>query len=100
MWQLIITNEEGDNQTLELEGVDSQTIGRLPENSICLQDNKMSRKHCQIDYTTEHMFLTDLDSKHGTLVNDQTIFKIDLVHGDVIKIGTTSIEIVHVPEKA
>jgi hypothetical protein len=100
MWQLILKTDNGDEEMILLEGVDSKTIGRLKENSICVHDKKLSRTHCQLDHTPDGLFLTDLDSKHGTIVNAQPVFKKEMCDGDVIEIGSTTITVSHVKEKS
>ena len=47
------------------------TLGRLPENSICLTDGRLSRYHARIEFRDGGYWLSDLGSQNGTLVNDR-----------------------------
>ena len=57
-------------------------------------DNKVSRPHCTIYYKFNTWWITDLQSKHGTFLNDQKISEeTPLTSGDIIKIGESYITI-------
>jgi hypothetical protein len=45
-------------------------IGRDENCDICIKDSALSRKHLRIDFRDGHFFVTDLDSKNGTFIND------------------------------
>lgn len=65
------------------------TIGRRPENDIVLQDSHVSRAHARIRYKQGRYFLTDLDSRAGTVVNGHPIHEHVLRPGDQIGIAGT-----------
>jgi predicted component of type VI protein secretion system len=66
------------------------TLGRLPENTICLTDGRLSRHHARIDFRDDGYWLTDLGSQNGTLVNDHPLSEAHrLQAGDSIELGTT-----------
>jgi len=66
------------------------TLGRLPENSICLTDGRLSRHHARIDFRDNGYWLSDLGSQNGTLVNDHPLSEAHrLQAGDSIELGTT-----------
>ncbi len=88
---------------LTLEGVvlrefpldrESFTIGRKAQNDIQIDDITVSSKHAVVkieknaymDHVND-IYVVDLDSTNGTLVNGQTIKKHMLRHGDIIQIG-------------
>ncbi len=48
-------------------------IGRGPENHLILRDNRASRAHATIFKDDSGFFIEDLDSLHGTWVNDRRI---------------------------
>ena len=63
-------------------------IGRSSENSIVLRDRTVSKRHSLVEKKDEIWFISDLSSRHGTLVNGEIINqKKGLFHGDTIKIG-------------
>jgi|WetSurMetagenome_2_1015567.scaffolds.fasta_scaffold00048_34 pSer/pThr/pTyr-binding forkhead associated (FHA) protein len=68
------------------------TIGRLPENTICISNMGISRRHSKIERTTDGDYvLSDLNSLNGTYVNNAKVKKITLSHGDKITIGKYTI---------
>lgn len=54
------------------------TIGRHPDNDICVQDASVSRRHVQISYSGNGWVIEDLGSRNGTLLNGALIDKADL----------------------
>ncbi|MGH8015868.1 MAG: FHA domain-containing protein, partial [Candidatus Zixiibacteriota bacterium] len=65
------------------------TIGRSEDNSFYLQDKSVSRKHALLEVAASgQVFLTDLQSRNGTLVNGRPIFsKVPLTLKDEISFG-------------
>jgi len=50
------------------------TIGRMPDNDVVIDDGYISRRHCAIlVHTNDHCELQDVASKNGTFVNNQKI---------------------------
>ncbi len=64
------------------------TIGRGQDNTIVLDDPKVSRKHAVIEPTEKGPLLKDLNSANGTYVGNQKINEYILKKGDVFRIGT------------
>src|SRR5438128_3610376 len=70
------------------------TIGRVPSNSLVVNDAKASSRHAEISPTGTGYSITDVGSTNGTFVNEQ---KLDtnvsrvLNPGDKIRIGDTII---------
>lgn len=63
------------------------SVGREEENSIQLNDDRISRFHAKIQYHSGRVILTDLGSTNGTRVNGHPIQTRILQAGDVISIG-------------
>jgi hypothetical protein len=63
------------------------TIGRRPNNDLVLDQLTVSGQHAAIDTSSIGVFVLDLGSTNGTLVNGQPITKHLLQHGDVFEIG-------------
>ena len=59
-------------QSLEVRA-DTIHIGRSPENDIQIDDSSVSRKHLIVRWKLNKPFITDLESKNGTLVNGKRI---------------------------
>ncbi len=70
------------------------TVGRDISNRIRLLDPKVSRRHCKIRKVGRSLFLYDLGTKNGTVVNDETVTVRELRIGDRIKVGTTVLQVV------
>ena len=63
------------------------SIGREEENSIQLNDDRVSRFHAKLQDHSGRVILTDLDSTNGTRVNGHPIQMRVMQSGDVISIG-------------
>jgi pSer/pThr/pTyr-binding forkhead associated (FHA) protein len=63
------------------------TIGRHEDNTIILDNPRVSGYHARIDKTGSDYILTDLQSTNGTFVNSQNVVSQRLRHGDRISIG-------------
>jgi len=73
-------------KTYQLAGAEV-TIGRLPENTISIDNLSVSRKHASIASAGNGYTLTDLGSKNGTLLNGAPVASAILADGDQITIG-------------
>lgn len=63
------------------------TIGREEENSVQLNDERVSRFHAKIQDDGGRVILTDLDSTNGTRVNGHPVQMRVLQAGDQVAIG-------------
>lgn len=68
---------------------DKITIGRSTDNEIVLDDEMVSRRHCNILREKERYGIYDLDSTNKTVVNGVGIKDKVLAIGDEIQIGNT-----------
>ena len=66
---------------------DFMSIGRKHENDVQLNDLTVSGRHALISKVGEHVYIEDLNSTNGTLVNGNYVSKLALQHGNVIQIG-------------
>jgi pSer/pThr/pTyr-binding forkhead associated (FHA) protein len=83
----LIVSAEGEvvSQRFLEEGV--LTIGRGEDNSLVLDDERVSRQHATITTVAQDEVLADLKSANGTFVNGSAIDTRILQHGDVIELG-------------
>ncbi|NNG08037.1 MAG: FHA domain-containing protein [Desulfobacteraceae bacterium] len=65
----------------------SITIGRQEDNTIVLDNPRVSGYHARIDRAGFDYILTDLQSTNGTFVNNENVVSQKLLHGDRIRIG-------------
>jgi general secretion pathway protein E len=64
------------------------TIGRHPENVLALNDERLSRYHCVVEFNGDgRLRVRDLGSRNGTKVNGVRVTDAVLKAGDVIKVG-------------
>jgi diguanylate cyclase (GGDEF)-like protein len=70
-------------------GEEMVTVGRGADNSIVLDIDSVSRRHCQVVAAQGERILHDLGSTNGTYVNDHPIDKHTLRNGDLVKVGST-----------
>jgi len=64
-------------------------VGRGVDADVCLDDRWVSREHCIIDHVDHVLMVSDLGSKHGTLVNGETVNRAELNPGDELTVGLT-----------
>lgn len=64
------------------------TIGRKPDNDLCLDDTAVSGCHARIVQVQNVLILEDLDSANGISVNEQKVDRRHLQDADSIRIGT------------
>jgi len=63
------------------------TIGREDDNSIRLDDSKVSRHHAVVLPRQGKWFVEDQDSTNGVFVNGAKIKQAELRKGDVLRVG-------------
>ncbi len=89
-YQLLITPSVGKRWTYVLEKT-LVKIGRTNHCEVVINDQLVSREHCQLQLKSEGLFLEDLNSVNGTLVNNQRITRVLLHPGDKIRLGLSDI---------
>src|SRR5450432_898021 len=70
---------------------DKTVIGRGQKAQIRLLDDGISREHAQVVIEGTHIFLQDLGSTNGTFCNGIKVDRKELVDGDKILVGSTTI---------
>lgn len=70
-------------------------IGRSRTNGIVLEDPLVSRTHIRITVSGDDVVAEDLESSHGTFLNDKRVRgKISLNNGDVLQLGDVKLRFV------
>ncbi len=64
------------------------TIGRAPENDLCVPDPSVSRRHALIVIGSTGTIIEDLNSANGIAVNGRRIRHAHLNEGDIVALGT------------
>ena len=78
-------------KTYSIKRGETFNIGRRESNQIVIANLTVSGIHARIDSTDDGYLLTDLQSKNGLFVNDDTFTAGYLNDGDVISIGKHAI---------
>ena len=86
--RLIVTRGTDEGRQYRLEG-GPLLIGRDSLAKIRLADTETSRRHAELNWTSEGYRLRDLGSANGTLVNGRDIQDVLLVSGDRLQVGQT-----------
>jgi pSer/pThr/pTyr-binding forkhead associated (FHA) protein len=63
------------------------TIGRLPDNTLVIDNPAVSSHHACVFRDGDHFVVEDLDSTNGTFVNEERITRHVLRNGDVVLVG-------------
>jgi sigma-B regulation protein RsbU (phosphoserine phosphatase) len=91
--RLQITPAEGAPFDYSLRG-DTLVVGRAMDADLTLADPFLSRRHSRFFRTGADLFVEDLGSRNGTIVNGQAIRQATRVEpGDVVKISNSVIAI-------
>lgn len=87
MPQLQISLPDSENLTHDL-GEEKTTIGRLPDNTVPIDDGSVSSHHAEITFKDGKHHLQDLDSTNGTFVNGEPVKEqVTLNQGDEVRFG-------------
>ena len=70
--QVSITCSEAKPESVSLLG-STVYIGRLPECQMILPNGRVSKKHVQIDFEGQEVFVTDLNSTNGSTLNGRRL---------------------------
>ncbi len=66
------------------------TVGRAPTNRVVVSDEVCSRNHCEIFLSGAQWTLRDLNSRNGTLVDEEPVNgDHELLDGEILRIGST-----------
>src|SRR5690242_21544509 len=67
-------------------------VGKLPSSHLRIEDDGVSRMHAVIEVTgPDEIFIIDLGSASGTIVNGKKVNKTKLQSGDQIQLGETRV---------
>ena len=76
-----------DNRIFQDLGEEKVTIGRLPDNTLQIDEGSVSSRHAEISYEGGHFHYHDLGSTNGSFVNGEQTTEAVLRHGDEVRIG-------------
>lgn len=67
-------------------------IGRDPDCAIAIADDEVSRRHAVIEERPQGVYVRDLGSMNGVVVNGTALREARLKHGDTLELGHTKIQ--------
>jgi pSer/pThr/pTyr-binding forkhead associated (FHA) protein len=91
MAKLILKYEERVLKEVPV-GAQVVKIGRVPDNTILIDNPAVSSHHARIFRDADNFILEDLQSTNGTQVNGQLVSRHTLKNGDVIGIGKHTLQ--------
>jgi pSer/pThr/pTyr-binding forkhead associated (FHA) protein len=94
-YKLLVASGEFYGQTFALEG-SPLIIGRKPDCDIVLSEGAVSGQHAQVRLAGERVLLSDLGSKNGTLMADNSISgETELAVGTTFTVGATDFKLLN-----
>lgn len=91
MSRLIVLGKKGGIEQEVLLKEATCGIGRKRDNDLVLSDERVSKYHLRIGFSSGKYHLYDLNSTNGTFVNGVRVDKKKLEEGDEIRLGNTII---------
>lgn len=87
--RFVVLNKKKPTMKLSLNG-ERITIGRDPENSLVLEDSKISKHHAVVFLKNDDYWIEDVESKNGVYLNGKLIRGPQkLLDECLIKLGST-----------
>jgi EAL domain-containing protein (putative c-di-GMP-specific phosphodiesterase class I) len=88
-WVLVRSTADGQSNHRVIVGGPTFSVGRHPSNSLCLSDSTVSGRHAEVLAINKDLFVRDLNSTNGTLLNGRNIQHLTgLRSGDVLHFGS------------
>lgn len=92
---LVVTKGPSAGTRLE---VDSELVLGREAEGLKIDDSEISRQHFSLRFSGDRLEIEDLGSLNGTFVNGVRLEAVrQLVEGDVVRIGQTTVEVESVP---
>lgn len=86
LWARLLLKDDGLSRSFPLS-METQTLGRSPNNNIVMADPVVSTFHARIDRTPEGFTIVDLTSTNGTFVNGKRVSTAILKPRDELQVG-------------
>ncbi len=87
---LVVLAGTNVGEMYRIEGIET-VVGRASNATVRLNDDGISRRHARIVNEGGTLFIEDLNSANGTVVNGSPVAKQRLEDGDKIRLGPTTI---------
>jgi|JI10StandDraft_1071094.scaffolds.fasta_scaffold32287_4 hypothetical protein len=87
LWARLVLKAAGQTRSFPL-AMETQTLGRSPNNNIVIADPVVSTFHARIDRTRDGFNIVDLSSTNGTFLNGKRVATALLKPHDEIQVGS------------
>lgn len=85
--RLNYTDEYGERQSVSVSD-EIFTVGRHPQNDLCIPDNRLSREHIRFELYNDQFYVSDSGSSNGTTVNGSPLNgSVAVSGGDRLNLG-------------
>jgi pSer/pThr/pTyr-binding forkhead associated (FHA) protein len=84
----VIFTSGGKPQYEHMVSTSPQFIGRSSRADIVLSEDNVSRRHARLFVPDDTLFVEDLGSSNGVLVNNERVVKKQLLASDTVQIGS------------
>jgi len=89
----VVVEEKGTTSHYQLVGSEA-SIGRAPDNTVMLRDEKASRHHCVLELQPDKTWvLRDLKSRNGTFMRGEPVLETPIQFGETFQIGLAKISL-------
>jgi transcriptional regulator with GAF, ATPase, and Fis domain len=85
--EIIVVVLNGAQRGQRVRLVDRLRIGKAPENDLVLNDDTVSRQHCELERRTQGVLVRDLDSTNHTKVGRMAVREAVVESGATISVG-------------
>jgi len=99
MLKIVIKDKLGDKDLKEF-AQNEVTIGRTPDNDLFFERKNVSKQHAKIIVKNGKVFIKDMGSTNGTIVNEEKIEGVQVVSpNDIILIGDFYLKAKYIPDE-
>jgi hypothetical protein len=98
MARLVIIYGPGQGLRLELQR-GSNTLGRDTSNDFPIEDPTVSSRHCEVEVSDFSVFVRDLGSTNGTLIEGKLVQEGELKNGQKLRLGSVEMRLEVTPPR-
>ncbi|MCA8914564.1 MAG: sigma 54-interacting transcriptional regulator [Planctomycetes bacterium] len=89
----VVVEEKGNTNHYQLAGSEV-SVGRAPDNTIMVTDEKASRHHCVLEQQQDKTWvLRDLKSRNGTYMHGEPVLEQAIQYGETFQIGLAKLSL-------
>ncbi|MFB6241067.1 MAG: FHA domain-containing protein, partial [Gemmatimonadota bacterium] len=92
VFELVVREGPDSGRVIPVEDGATLVLGRALDTDVHLEDAHVSRRHCRIEATGEHLRVTDLESANGTFIDGTAVDQGRLQPGQTLRVGPFVLE--------